>query len=439
LKQVFWGRRKRFYREFWALKNISFEVKRGETIGIVGRNGAGKSTLLQIICGTLPPTDGAVTVHGRVAALLELGSGFNPEFTGRENVYMQASIMGLSRDEIDGRYESIVAFADIGDFVDQPVKTYSSGMYVRLAFAVAINVDPDILVVDEALSVGDAAFQRKCFSRIQAIQNRGGTILFVSHAAQAVIELCERAILLEQGELLLASSPRLVLSKYQKLIFAPPERVERVREEIRALSAQSDASPPAPEESDQPTRPATEKQVGDEFYDPEMVPKSTITFVSRGATIKDPRILTLNGKPVNVLVRGKVYIFTFDVEFTEPGDRIRFGMGIKTVRGTRLGGGVSHTRGDAIEHVESGSVVRVEFRFRCQLQGRYYFLDASALGVVDGTEVFLNRQIDAAMFRVQREVGALGTGMVDFLIEPETSVLEDVEIQSSAHLVETPS
>jgi lipopolysaccharide transport system ATP-binding protein len=400
LKQALWGARKRFYREFWALKDISFEVKRGETIGIVGRNGAGKSTLLQIICGTLPPTDGVVTVHGRVAALLELGSGFNPEFTGRENVYMQASIMGLSRDEIDARYESIVAFADIGDFVDQAVKTYSSGMYVRLAFAVAI--------------------------------------LFVSHAAQAVIELCERAILLEQGELLLASSPRLILSKYQKLIFAPPERVERVREEIRALNAQSDV-PPAPEESVEPTRPATEEEVGNEFYDPEMVPKSTITFVARGATIKDPRIITLNGKPVNVLVRGKVYIFTFDVEFTEPGDRIRFGMGIRTVRGTRLGGGVSHTRGDAIERVESGSVVRVEFRFRCQLQTRYYFLDASVLGVVDGTEVFLNRQIDAAMFRVQREVGALGTGMVDFLIEPQTSVLEDVEIQSSARLVETPS
>jgi lipopolysaccharide transport system ATP-binding protein len=442
LKQLFCGRRKQFYREFWALKDISFEVRRGETVGIVGRNGAGKSTLLQIICGTLPPTDGVITVRGRVAALLELGSGFNPEFTGRENVYMQASIMGLSREEIDARYESTVAFADIGEFIDQPVKTYSSGMHVRLAFAVAISVEPDILIVDEALSVGDTAFQRKCFSRIQTIQNQGGTILFVSHSPQSVIELCERAILLEHGELLLASSPRLVLSKYQKLIFAPPERVERVREEIRQLNAPGAAgsTSPAPQEEARRSSPtATVEPVSDESYDPGMVPKSTISFVSRGATIKNPSIVTPNGKLVNVLVRGKAYLFTFDVEFTEPARRVRFGMGIKTLRGTRLGGSVSHTRGDPIEQVESGRTIRVKFRFRCQLQSRDYFLDAAVLGVVDGTEVYLHRQMDVAMFRVQREAGSLGTGMVDFLIEPQTSFVEGAEVQSSVHLVETNS
>jgi lipopolysaccharide transport system ATP-binding protein len=433
LKQALWGGRRQFYREFWALKGISFEVRRGETIGIVGRNGAGKSTLLQIICGTLPPTDGTVQVHGRVAALLELGTGFNPEFTGRENVYMQATIMGLSRDEIDARYEAIVTFADIGDFIDQPVKTYSSGMYVRLAFAVAISVDPDILVVDEALSVGDAAFQRKCFSRIQDIQNRGGTILFVSHSAQSVIELCQRVILLDHGELLLSGSPRVVVSKYLKLIFAPPDKVEQVREEIRKLSSRvaEEIGPAAV------TPPAG--QTTDEFYDPGMVPKSTVSFVSRGATIKEPRILTPNGKLVNVLVRGKVYVFTYDVEFTEPAERVRFSMMIKTLRGVRLGGGVSHTHSDAIEHVNGGSVIRVEFRFRCQLQSRFFFLDATVLGVADGTEVFLTRQIDAAMFRVQREAGALGTGMVDFAVEPQTSIVEGAQISSSAYLVETPS
>lgn len=161
---------RKYYREFWALKGISFEVKKGETIGVVGRNGSGKSTLLQLICGTLNSSGGSIQVNGRIAALLELGSGFNPEFTGRENVYMNAAILGLKKEEIDSRYAEIESFAEIGQFIDQPVKTYSSGMAVRLAFAVAINSDPEVLIVDEALSVGDELFQRKCFSRIEAIK-----------------------------------------------------------------------------------------------------------------------------------------------------------------------------------------------------------------------------------------------------------------------------
>src|ERR1700754_4595403 len=173
----------RWYREFTALRDVSFEVKKGETVGIVGRNGSGKSTLLQIICGTLSPTQGELQVHGRIAALLELGAGFNPDFTGRENVYLNGTVLGLSRQEIDGLFDDIAAFADIGEFIEQPVKSYSSGMYVRLAFSVAIHVTPDILVVDEALAVGDEAFQRKCFARIEKIRREGATILFVSHSA----------------------------------------------------------------------------------------------------------------------------------------------------------------------------------------------------------------------------------------------------------------
>lgn len=212
---------KQYFREFWALKDISFEIRKGETVGIIGRNGSGKSTLLQIICGTLTPTSGNVETRGRIAALLELGSGFNPEFTGRENVYMNASVLGLSNEEIDARFNDIVAFADIGDFIDQPVKTYSSGMMVRLAFAVAINVDPQILIVDEALSVGDELFQRKCFSRIEAIKQNGATILFVSHSGSTVVELCDHAVLLDSGEKLAMGTPKTIVGKYQKLIYAP--------------------------------------------------------------------------------------------------------------------------------------------------------------------------------------------------------------------------
>lgn len=190
---------KKYFREFWALKDISFEIKRGETVGIVGRNGSGKSTLLQLICGTLSPTNGSVRLNGRVAALLELGSGFNPEFTGRENVYMNAAILGLTAPEIESRYDEIVAFADIGDFIEQPVKTYSSGMMVRLAFSVSVHVDPDILIIDEALSVGDAYFQAKCAKIIQSIISRGATVLFVSHDTGSVKSLCNRALLLDSG------------------------------------------------------------------------------------------------------------------------------------------------------------------------------------------------------------------------------------------------
>jgi lipopolysaccharide transport system ATP-binding protein len=190
---------KQYFNEFSALKDVSFEVKKGETVGIIGRNGSGKSTLLQMICGTLNPTNGSIQTNGRIAALLELGSGFNPEFTGRENVYLNASVLGLSHKEIEARFDKIVAFADIGDFIEQPVKTYSSGMYVRLAFAVVVHVDADILIIDEALAVGDAFFQAKCMSMMKRILDSGTTILFVSHDINTVKALCKRTLWLDNG------------------------------------------------------------------------------------------------------------------------------------------------------------------------------------------------------------------------------------------------
>ena len=196
----FLGRDRRdFFREFWALKDISFEVCRGETVGIVGRNGSGKSTLLQLLCGTLTPTHGEVEVTGRVAALLELGAGFNPDFTGRENVFLNGAVLGMSRDQIRARFDDIAAFADIGEFIEQPLKTYSSGMVVRLAFSVATHADADILVIDEALSVGDFAFQARCMRRLRRFMDAGGTLLFVSHDINAVKTICSRSIYLRQG------------------------------------------------------------------------------------------------------------------------------------------------------------------------------------------------------------------------------------------------
>jgi lipopolysaccharide transport system ATP-binding protein len=205
---------KEYHRRFWALQGVSFDVKHGETIGIIGRNGSGKSTLLQIICGTLAPTIGSVATKGRIAALLELGSGFNPEFTGRENVYLNGSILGLTRDEIDSRLDDIFAFADIGDFVDQPVKNYSSGMFVRLAFATQAHVDPDILVVDEALAVGDSYFVHKCMLRFHYLRERGTTILLVTHDATAVKTLCNRAVWIDQGGVASIGDSSIVVDQY---------------------------------------------------------------------------------------------------------------------------------------------------------------------------------------------------------------------------------
>ncbi len=222
LKEALHPFRKKFHRDFWALRDVSFEVKKGETLGIIGQNGSGKSTLLQLLCGVLQPTAGEVAVDGRVSALLELGAGFNPEFTGRENVYLNGAIKGFTKEQMAGRFESIAAFADIGDFIDQPVKTYSSGMYVRLAFAAAINVDPEILVIDEALAVGDAYFVHRCMVRFHELQKQGKTILLVTHDATAVKRLCNRAIWLEGGSAMMVGDSSAVADLYLAHLFKIP-------------------------------------------------------------------------------------------------------------------------------------------------------------------------------------------------------------------------
>lgn len=236
---------RQYFREFWALKDISFEVKKGETVGIIGRNGSGKSTLLQMICGTVSPTSGTVSTHGRVAALLELGAGFNTEFTGRENVLLTAAILGFPQESMQERMAEVVAFSELGDFLDQPVKTYSSGMQARLAFSIAIHVDPEILIVDEALSVGDARFVAKCMRRIKEIQDRGATILFVSHDVGSVRTLCQRAIWLDSGKLVEDGDVFPISGKYMEMMFKDEVSTEQVQKKSIATS------PDQPSESDE--------------------------------------------------------------------------------------------------------------------------------------------------------------------------------------------
>lgn len=412
LRQFFELPAKVYYHEFWALRNINLQIKRGETVGIVGRNGSGKSTLLQLICNTLTPTAGVVQTKGRIAALLELGSGFNPEFTGKENIYLYGALLGLDKKEIDKKYDDILNFADIGEFVDQPIKTYSSGMAVRLAFAVAINVDPDILVIDEALAVGDELFQRKCFSKIESIKQEGATILFVSHSGGMVIELCDRAILVDAGEKLTEGEPKKIIGAYQKLLYAPPERQLGIRDAIKSGNyLLADAA----EKSAAHIQTQQQDAAIQESYDVGLIPTSTIEYASRGAAIKDAHIELLNGTRVNNLVSGEKYNYVYSVDFSVPVENARFGMLIKTTSGFELGGGISASHSfQGINHVDANTTYKVKFTFECSLNPGTYYLNAGVLGFANDTETYLHRVIDIAMFRVIAIEDNLSTMTVNF-------------------------
>lgn len=423
---------KQYYSEHRAVDSVSFSIPRGHTVGIIGRNGSGKSTLLQMICGTLAPSSGRVESTGRIAALLELGAGFSPDFTGRENVKMNCSILGMSAQEIDERFEAIEAFADIGKFIDQPVKTYSSGMYVRLAFAVAINADPDILVIDEALAVGDEAFQRKCFGRIEQIKKNGATILFVSHGSQTILQLCDRAILMDRGQAILDGVPSTVVKQYQRLIGARGDRVEDIRKSILKQSDDADA------ESSKPALGASVKSVPaaapsmDHAWFDESVPKPVTAEVGgERAQIRNVRFETDDGVHVNVLTSGQKYKYKYEVFVSEPIESMGFGMLVKAINGIELGGVGTTLRQDSINVTEAPSVVEVQMEFYCMLAPALYYANAGC-GFIDsnGEPQVLHRILDAACFRV---VGAdriefssnvdFGIGYTINVIRPDTSDL----------------
>ncbi|HDL01846.1 MAG TPA: ABC transporter ATP-binding protein, partial [candidate division Zixibacteria bacterium] len=364
-----------------------------------------------------------VTVNGRLSALLELGSGFNYEFTGRENVTISCALMGLTREETNARMEDILAFANIGEFIDQPIKTYSSGMVIRLAFAVSICVDPDIFIVDEALAVGDVAFQRKCFMRLQEIKEKGATILFVTHSPDIIVEFCDRAFLLEHGELLLSGDPQIIVSKYQQLVYAAPDRQESLREEIRNLNASLIPEPISePDGNEEFKRVGTQPSVGVDYYDPDLIAESTISYEHQGAQIENSRILTTDGNQVNVLKRGVEYIYCYDVRFYQPATAVRFGMAIKTTSGFELGGSSTSTLRDAIKYVDAGSNVSVSFRFRALLSPGVYFINAGSTGIRDGEPCILHRIIDAIVFRIEYENAVPLAGIVDFGIKPTVKI-----------------
>lgn len=397
------------HQDVVALQNTSFSLVHGETVAIVGANGSGKSTLLQLICGTLTPSTGTIKRHGRIAALLELGAGFNPEFTGLENVFLNASINGLTQEQTEAILPDILAFADIGEHVYQPVKTYSSGMYVRLAFAVAIHVEPDILIIDEALAVGDEAFQRKCFARLRDLQSRGVSILFVSHSAESVVSLCDRALLLDHGQLLLDGPPRQVVAQYQKLLYARPEQREQVRAEIRNEGI---APQPVVVSASEPAFSSTPYHP--DFFVAGLEGDET-DYVENGAVISSPMLLDSDGYRVNLVHKGAEYRYCYQVKFLHAARDVFCSTLLKRVDGVAIGGMCSSPPGQLSGwHVSAQSHIRVEFRFRVSLNAGTYFFNAGVQGAALYEHGFLARKLDALMFKVLPTADECSTGNVDF-------------------------
>ncbi len=405
LMQGLVGGSRRYYREFWALRGVDLQLRRGETAGIIGRNGSGKSTFLQMLAGTLSPTEGSVRVSGRVAALLELGSGFNPEFTGRENVYLNAAILGLSKNEVDASLDRILSFADIGAFIDQPIRNYSSGMVVRLAFAVQAQVNPQLLIVDEALSVGDAKFQAKCFARLKQLKEDGASILLVSHSADQIVQHCDFAQLLDGGRLLCQGKPKDVVNHYYKVLFgAPSERSEEqgdveqyVAEDFSGLVAFSNG---AGSFESHPNYNPHEFRWGDGAA-------RILDFELRTTKAIYPPVMD-SGTDVRLALR-----IRFDRDVVQP----ILGVTVKTSEGVVVYG--TNTEYKPLPEFSGGgradTEVDVLITFRCDLADGDYFLSVGVASRSDEDVVPHDRRYDSIHFKVMNSdffgLGNLGLSM----------------------------
>jgi lipopolysaccharide transport system ATP-binding protein len=367
---------KQYFREFWAIKDISFEIKKGETVGIIGRNGSGKSTLLQMICGTLNPTSGSIQTNGRIAALLELGSGFNPEFTGRENVYMNAAVLGLSNEEIDTRFNDIVAFADIGDFIEQPVKTYSSGMMVRLAFAVIAHVDADILVVDEALAVGDAFFSQKCMRFLRSFM-KNGTVLFVSHDTGSIKNLCNYAVWLEKGQVIQEGAPKDVCELYLEA-FYEAQQGKSSTTKLRAFKKPDDSLPIKDQRLEFINTSNLRNDLQIFKFDPDAA-----SFGKGGAQIHDVRLLDENEHSLAWIVGGEKVTLRVIVHAYQDLDSPIIGFHVKDRLGQALfGDNTFLSYREQLVHCQRGNELQADFTFYMPLlpAGEYSITTAIANG-----------------------------------------------------------
>ena len=367
---------KSYHCDFFALSDISFEVKKGETVGIIGTNGSGKSTILKIITGVLSPTTGTAEVSGNISALLELGAGFNSEYTGLENIYMNGTMMGFSRQEMERRMDDILRFADIGDFVNQPVKTYSSGMFVRLAFALAINVDPEILIVDEALSVGDVFFQAKCYRRMEEMMKNGTTILMVSHDMGSIIKYCDKVVLLNRGHFVAQGEAGKMVDLYKKIL------ANQTDELAEALIEQKKEALGLPVEAA-----VSDKRMKDRMnLNPEVQ-----EYGDGRASFEDFGTLDARGNVTNLLLKGEMFTIRERVRFHAPIENPIFTYTLRDKKGTDITGTNTLFEGTEIKPVKDGDVYTVSFRQKMNLQGGEYLLSMSCTGYENGEHVVYHR------------------------------------------------
>lgn len=347
--------KKRRSKDHYALTDVDLKIKKGETVGIIGTNGSGKSTILKIITGVLSPTSGNITVNGRISALLELGAGFNMEYNGIENIYLNGTMMGFSRKEIDERLDSILQFADIGEYVYQPCKTYSSGMFVRLAFAVAINIDPEILIVDEALSVGDVFFQSKCYHKFEEFKEQGKTILFVSHDLSSIAKYCDRVILLNKGIKLDEGGPKEMIDAYKQVLVGQYKVTDDSEVSMDDLSRMSSEAA--------------------EAFNPD-----ALEYGTGDAKIRDYYITDKNGTRTTAIIKGEEFTIHFSVDFTADIKAPIFAFTVKNIRGTEITGTNTMYEKAFLEPVKSGDTKTVTFRQRMDLQGGEYLLSFGVTG-----------------------------------------------------------
>ena len=397
--------RKKCYKEKYALNDVSFEVKKGETVGIIGTNGSGKSTILKIITGVLNQTDGEVDIKGRISALLELGAGFNMEYTGIENVYLNGSMIGYTKEEIDAKLDDILKFADIGDYVYQPVKTYSSGMFVRLAFAVAINIDPEILIVDEALSVGDVFFQAKCYHKFEEFKKLGKTILFVSHDLGSVNKYCDRVILLNKGVKLQEGSPSQIIDIYKKIL------VNQLDDSNNGFAADKQ-----PEKTDAGVEAKQEVKLWKSNY---VLNPSLQEYGNKKAEIVDFAIMDSKGNYTSCVNKLEDFSIKMKVRFHEVLDNPIFAFTIKNLRGTDLTGTNTMYEKVFIEVPKAGSEKTVKFTQKMNLQGGEYLISLGCTGYSGEEFEVYHRMYDVCTITVISEKDTVGFFDMDSKVKVE--------------------
>ena len=448
LRQSIWprnitGQRVKLFREFWALHPLSFSLKRGQTLGVMGRNGSGKSTLLQLLCGTLTPSSGAVHCSGRIGALLELGSGFNPDFSGIENIHLNAALLGLTKKEIEAQLDNILSFADIGDFVDQPVKTYSSGMVVRLAFAVQAHVNPDLLVVDEALAVGDELFQKKCYRHLEKLKENGTAILLVTHSCPQILQHCDEALLLHKGRARLHGRPPAVTVTYQRLINASdeewdatlPKKTSNQNTESPLTVSPSDqdqqnialvSSPQQPTSNQSSAHPSKTTRPSSGWFDENLIPSTTERFESKGARIEDVWIENSQGKKCNTLPFGEPFQIIFSYRASETLNNIGFACHIANHTGLRITGQshppcLTSASDQDLIHPKANDYWTITYAFHGGLWPGTYVIGGGILHCREEPHDFIDRVIDFRALRI--------------LDQPSSTVVGAAALQASETLL----